>query len=132
MTTHQPSARSSDFRPSTTRRSPWWLAADVTAVTLFAAIGRRSHDEGLNLAGIAQTAGPFLAGAALGWLASRAWDRPTAVVPTGVVTWACTLVGGMVLRVLTGGSTQLSFIIVAGTFLAIFLIGWRTLVNRLG
>jgi len=39
--------------------------------------------------------------------------------------WLGTVIGGMALRVLTGAGVQLSFIIVASIFLAVFLIGWR-------
>src|SRR5882757_666636 len=80
------------------RRGPVWLGIDVACVLVFSAVGRRSHDEGLNIAGIASTAWPFLSGTALGWLAAQAWRRPTAVYPTGVVVWLCTVVVGMVLR----------------------------------
>ncbi len=41
---------------------------DVVLVVVFAAVGRRSHAEGLDLAGIARTALPFLVGTAAGWL----------------------------------------------------------------
>ena len=50
------------------RRGPVWLGTDVACVLVFCAVGRRSHDEGLNIAGIASTAWPFLSGTALGWL----------------------------------------------------------------
>src|ERR1700743_3135205 len=77
---------------------PAWLAVDVVGVLVFCAVGRRSHAEGLTLAGVAETAWPFLTGTAVGWLASRAWRRPTAVVPTGVVVWLSPAVGGVALR----------------------------------
>ena len=51
------------------RRGPVWLGIDVACVLVFCAVGRRSHDEGLNVAGIASTAWPFLSGTAVGWLA---------------------------------------------------------------
>ena len=59
------------------------LAADVVCVVVFCTIGRRSHAEGLTVAGIAETAWPFLAGTGVGWLLSRAWRRPVALAPTG-------------------------------------------------
>ena len=113
------------------RRSPWWLAADVVAVTVFAVVGRRSHAEGLDIVGTLGTALPFLGGVASGWAASKAWRRPTQVKPTGLIVWVSALVGGMALRVVFGGSTQLSFVIVAGTFLALTLLGWRAVAQRL-
>ncbi|WP_368499843.1 DUF3054 domain-containing protein [Herbiconiux sp. A18JL235] len=100
-------------------------AVDVALVLLFVAIGRRSHDEDGALLGFLITAWPFLAGAAVGWLASLAWRRPLAVAPTGVVVWAAAVALGMVFRMLTGQGVQLSFVIVTALVLAAFLVGWR-------
>lgn len=102
-----------------------WLAVDVTGVLVFCAVGRRSHDEGLNAAGVAATAWPFLIGTAIGWLAARGWRRPTAVAPTGVVVWLSTVVVGMVLRKATGAGVAASFVVVAATVTALLLLGWR-------
>ena len=74
------------------------MLADVVGVLVFCTIGRRSHAEGLTVAGVAETAWPFLTGSAVGWLLSRGWRRPTALVPTGVVVWLCTVAVGMLLR----------------------------------
>lgn len=123
-------------RPGTTTAGPILSAAvlDVLVVLVFVVIGRSSHTEGLDIAGIASTAWPFLAGTALGWLAGRVWREPVRLRPASVAVWLGALVGGMVLRVLVGQGTELSFVVVAGTFLAVFLLGWRavaTLVARL-
>jgi hypothetical protein len=101
------------------------LATDAVCVVLFCTIGRRSHAEGLSLAGIAETAWPFLAGTAVGWLLSRGWLRPAAVVPTGVVVWLCTVVVGMLLRKATSAGVAPSFIVVASISTAVLLLGWR-------
>ncbi|MFC4604099.1 DUF3054 domain-containing protein [Rhodococcus kronopolitis] len=105
------------------------LAVDVVLVIVFCAIGRRSHDEANALAGLASTAWPFLGGLAAGWLATYALYRKKfdalSVVPTGVLVWLTTLVVGMLLRVVGGQGTAFSFILVAATVLAVFLIGWR-------
>lgn len=98
--------------------------ADTASVVLFAAVGRSSHAEGLDLAGVASTSWPFLAGAAAGWAVSRAWRRP-ATVRTGAVVWAGTVVIGMALRVAVGQGTALSFTIVTAVVLGAFLLGWR-------
>ncbi|OBI93991.1 DUF3054 domain-containing protein [Mycobacterium asiaticum] len=114
------------------RRGPaWlgWLVTDVVAVLVFCALGRRSHDEGVTASGLATTAWPFLAGTALGWLLSRGWRRPTAVVPTGVIVWASTLVVGMLLRKVSSASVAVAFIAVASTVTAVFLLGWRAAVE---
>lgn len=101
------------------------LLADAVCVVVFCTIGRRSHAEGLSLAGIAETAWPFLAGTAVGWLAARAWRRPLALTPTGVVVWVCTVAVGMLLRRLSGQGVAVSFIIVASLVTALLLLGWR-------
>ncbi|MFD9667098.1 DUF3054 domain-containing protein [Rhodococcus sp. NPDC059968] len=105
------------------------LALDVVLVIVFCAIGRRSHDEANALTGLATTAWPFLTGLAVGWLATVALYRDKfdalLIVPTGIVVWLSTLVVGMLLRVVSGQGTAFSFVIVAGTVLAVFLLGWR-------
>src|ERR1700739_703111 len=79
--------------------APWPPRADDGIGVLgFCAVGRRSHHEGLSVSGVATTAWPFLTGTAVGWLASRGWRQPAAVLPTGVVVWLCTVAGGMVVR----------------------------------
>jgi hypothetical protein len=107
------------------RRGLAWLGIDVACVLVFCSVGRRSHDEGLNVAGIATTAWPFLSGTALGWLASQAWRRPTAVYPTGVVVWLCTVAVGILLRKATSAGVAASFIVVAASVTALLLLGWR-------
>jgi hypothetical protein len=109
------------------RQSPVWLGVDVACVLLFCAAGRRSHDEGLNVAGIATTAWPFLSGTALGWLLSQAWRRPSAVYPTGVVVWLSTVAVGMLLRKVTSAGVAGSFVVVAATVTAVLLLGWRAI-----
>jgi peptidoglycan/LPS O-acetylase OafA/YrhL len=109
------------------RRLVWLasLVADVIAVLVFCAVGRRSHDEGLNIAGVATTAWPFLTGTVVGWLVSRGWRQPTAVVPTGVIVWLCTVVVGMVLRKASSAGVATSFVVVASSVTALLLLGWR-------
>jgi hypothetical protein len=101
------------------------IATDVIGVLVFCAVGRRSHAEGLNIAGVATTAWPFLTGTVIGWLASRAWQRPTALVPTGVVVWLCTVAVGMLLRKASSAGVAASFVLVAASVTAVLLLGWR-------
>ncbi|BBY44739.1 DUF3054 domain-containing protein [Mycolicibacterium celeriflavum] len=101
------------------------LATDVCCLIVFAAIGRRSHAEGVDLAGVAATAWPFLAGAGAGWALSRGWRRPYALLPTGIAVWVCTVVVGMLLRKLTSAGIAPSFIVVATISTAVLLLGWR-------
>lgn len=114
------------------------LLVDVVLVILFCAIGRRSHEEAV-LAGLLRTAWPFAAGLALGWLGALLLARRTAdafdgslLWPSGVLIWAVTLAGGMVLRAVSGQGTAFSFVLVATGVLALFLLGWRAAVSALG
>jgi DUF3054 family protein len=130
---------------------------DICCVLIFVIIGRASHAKGETLAGIASTSWPFLVGLGIGWLACRNWHRvgarpiakprsyrartnasatpgdnprtpdPGGLVPAGVGAWLCTVAFGMVLRVVSGQGTAVSFIIVALAFLGLFLLGWRLL-----
>jgi peptidoglycan/LPS O-acetylase OafA/YrhL len=106
-------------------RGPGWLSLDVLGVLVFCAAGRRSHDEGVDVTGLATTAWPFLGGTALGWLLSRAWRRPAAVVPTGVIVWLSTVVAGMLLRKASSAGVAASFVVVASLVTAVLLLGWR-------
>jgi hypothetical protein len=108
------------------RRALIALFTDVVCVIVFATIGRRSHAEGLTLGGIAQTAWPFLAGTAVGWLLIGGWRRPFTVIPTGVAVWVCTVVMGMLLRKATSAGVSTSFVVVASLATAVLLLGWRS------
>jgi Protein of unknown function (DUF3054) len=100
---------------------------DVVAVVIFVAIGRTSHDHGVTLSGVASTAWPFLVGLAVGWGVARAWRRPFEIAPTAVIVWITCVAVGMTLRVVSGQGTAVAFIVVALTFLALELLGWRAL-----
>ena len=124
------------------------FGADVLIVLGFATAGRSTHDSGGSFTGTLATAAPFLAGLVLGWalvlVAGR--DKPTTdkgratgiwnpISPlAGITIWATTLVVGLGLRVLLGGTAALPFILVAMVVLGAGLIGWRLvalLVRRL-
>ena len=107
------------------------LVVDAVLVVVFAVVGRSSHAEGLDVAGIWGTAWPFLAGLGVGWLAARAWRHPLALWPTGVIVWASTLVVGMLLRLVTGQGTAVAFIVVATLTLAVLLLGWRAIARAI-
>nr|WP_127795405.1 DUF3054 domain-containing protein [Agromyces sp. LHK192] len=114
-----------------------WVAAafalDVVLVVAFAASGRASHAEDV-LAGLWQTAWPFLAGLVIGWVVTLAWRAPAAPVRTGLGVWVATLVVGMLLRAVSGQGTAAAFIVVATVVLLAALVGWRliaALVRRL-
>lgn len=106
-------------------------AADVVLVVLFALSGRSSHNEGITAGGVFQTAWPFLAALAAGWLITRMWQAPLRVWPQGVCLWLITLAGGMALRILSGSTAALPFVIVATLVLAAFLLGHRLVAGLL-
>jgi Protein of unknown function (DUF3054) len=112
-------------RSRSVRRALTALFADAVCVIVFCTIGRRSHAEGLTVAGIARTAWPFLAGTGVGWLLIGGWRRPFTVIPVGVVVWVCTVVVGMVLRRETSAGVSTSFVVVASVSTAVLLLGWR-------
>lgn len=104
------------------------LVVDAVLVILFALIGRASHGE--DLGGVFLTAWPFLVALVVGHLLAALLParprRPWSWL-WGVVVWIVTLAGGMLLRVATGDTAAIAFIIVATLTLAVFLIGWRLL-----
>jgi len=104
---------------------PWAAGIDAVLVIVFAAIGRASHEHTVDALGVLETAWPFLVGLAAGWLVLRAWKAPTAPLRTGAPLVVVTVVVGMILRVISGGTTAVAFIIVATVTLAVFLMGWR-------
>ncbi len=107
------------------RRVALAVGIDTFSVVLFVAIGRREHERESTIAGLVETAAPFLIGLAVAWLVLRAWQRPTDWL-AGVGLWAITLGVGLTLRRLVfDDGIALSFVIVAALFLALFLIGWR-------
>jgi hypothetical protein len=107
------------------------IVLDIVLVVLFALIGRASHGESA-VGGLWTTAWPFLAGALVGWLAGRAWRRPFAPWRSGLWVWAGALVVGMLLRVVSGQGIAVSFVIVAGIVLFVFLVGWRLIASVVG
>ena len=109
-------------------RSRWAGAAiDACCVLLFVVIARASHAKGDAVGGIASTAWPFLTALAVGWVASRGWRKPLALLPTGVTAWLVTVTLGMAARAASGQPAPAAFIIVALAFLGLFLLGWRIL-----
>lgn len=106
---------------------PLALLADTVCVLVFVVVGRTDHGTGTAVGAVLSTAWPFLAGAVLGWAASRAWRAPAALWPTGVLVWAITVVGGMAVRRIVGEGTPLSFVVVTSLFLAAAMLGWRAI-----
>ncbi|WP_431792335.1 DUF3054 domain-containing protein [Microbacterium paraoxydans] len=104
------------------------LLVDAVLVLVFAAIGRASHQE--DPAGFLLTAWPFLVALLLGHAAALllpARPRRPWSLPWGAVVWVVTVVVGMLLRLLSGDTAEVPFVIVATLVLGVFLLGWRGL-----
>lgn len=102
------------------------LVLDAVLVLVFAVTGRASHDE--DPLGFLQTVWPFLVALLVGHLvAALLPSRPRRLWSPvwGAVVWLVTVTGGLLLRVATGDTAQLPFIIVATLVLGVFLVGWR-------
>ncbi|MGL5863115.1 MAG: DUF3054 domain-containing protein [Phycicoccus sp.] len=101
-------------------------AIDVALVVVFAALGRWSHTEGLDVGGVLRTALPFVVGLASGWLlAGLLLDSGPPSGQWGAIVVVCTVLVGMTLRHFADQGTALSFVVVATTVLAALLLGWR-------
>jgi hypothetical protein len=99
---------------------------DLAATLLFVVVGRGSHQADGSLLGLLITWWPFAAALAIGWLATVAWKRPFGILWPGVGIWLVAVIGGMLLRTVSGQGTAVPFVIVATIALAVLLIGWRT------
>lgn len=112
-------------------RLPIAAGLDTFVVVAFVAIGRRNHDENPGIAGLVDTAAPFVIGLALAWVVARAWRQPWSW-QTGLIVWIGTVGAGMVLRKFVfDEGTALSFVIVTTVFLGTFLNGWRAVARTL-
>lgn len=98
---------------------------DAACVLGFVIAGRRSHHETNALAGIAETAWPFLAALVVGWVGMYTWRDPLQLWPTAIGLWMVTVAGGLGLRLLAGQGASGAFPLVAAGVLAVLLIGWR-------
>ncbi|MCD2189550.1 DUF3054 domain-containing protein [Actinomycetospora soli] len=101
---------------------------DLLAVLVFAAIGRRSHDESGALLGVVTTAAPFLLGAVVGALVARSWRDPLSW-RSGIAVWLGAVVVGLTLRAILFDRLPLSFALVATISLAVLVLGWRAVVR---
>lgn len=102
------------------------FVVDAVLIVVFSTFGRGAHSEGLGVAQVWGTAWPFGVGLVVGWLVLLATRRAPGSVGSGAVVWAASLVVGMVIRGIGDGRVpHWSFILVAASVTAVFLIGWR-------
>lgn len=107
------------------RRLALAVGLDVFVVTLFVALGRRTHEQGSAFVDVLETGAPFLIGLAIAWAVVRAWRKPLAVL-TAVAIWPVTVLVGMVARrLIFDRGTATAFVVVATLFLGAALVGWR-------
>ena len=99
-----------------------WFVVDLLLVGVFAVIGRLSHYGTLTAGGWWTTAWPFLAGTLLAWTVLVGTRRPPAAITSGVVVWVGALVGGMLLRQVSGQGTATAFVVVATLVLGALLV----------
>ena len=101
------------------------IVLDLACVALLAVIGRSAHSEGLGAAEVGRTAMPFVVACLAAWvflMLRRFTDSPWV---QGLTVWVVTVGVGMVVRGLLGEGTHWSFVLVAATFLAATMAGWR-------
>jgi hypothetical protein len=113
-------------------------AADALIVVLFAAVGRRSHDESGGIASALGTAAPFLCALAVAWVGAvalcRARHRDESQllgVDAGVLIALATVAVGMLARrLLWDDGTALAFVVVTAAFFTSLMGGWRAVWAR--
>ena len=111
--------------PRVMRRRQGAFVADVVAILVFVLIGRRVHDHGVSVTGLASTFWPFGVGLIGGWLVAIRRCLHVATLRGGGAIVIVTVVVGMLLRRLAGQGTATAFIVVAFAFLGASMLGWR-------
>ncbi|GHD12641.1 DUF3054 domain-containing protein [Zhihengliuella salsuginis] len=106
------------------------LAVDAALIIVFALLGRQTHEHGLTLAGIAQTAAPFLLALLAMASMTRYPETHLRFWPQGVMTWLGVVAFGLALRVIFGATAATPFVIVTVITLGVLLMGRRA-VSRL-
>lgn len=113
-----------------TTRWLWPLLADLVCVAALAVGGKNTHDASDSGWVVLAIVWPFalaalLAHACLTWQGRRAHR----VWPEGAIVVAVTYVLGMILRAVSGRGLAPGFLVVAGIFLALTMLGWRGVVR---
>ena len=121
--------------PATNKLSSlmYGFIGDMASILAFALLARVAHSDRLDVSfvGWMQTAWPFLTGVLVAWIIMHftQWE-PTKVSPSGLMVWLSAVVIGLGLWGFTHGHVpHWSFMIVAGSTSAAFLLGWRAIVK---
>ena len=101
------------------------ILADLAVVVVFAIVGRATHSEGLDPAGVFRTALPFAAAALVGHVAVKFTRGEARSLISGTAIWLIGWLGGMAGRILLTEGTAPAFVAVAGASLAAGILGWR-------
>jgi hypothetical protein len=107
------------------RRTALAAVCDLLLLILFAALGRRAHDEGSAVTGTLTVAAPFLVGYVLSAAVLRL-DRDPLAVRKGAAVWALGVALGLLLRgTAFDRGLAPTFVAVAVLVTGVFLVGWR-------
>lgn len=113
-------------KPRPIARWLWPIVADLLCVLALAIGGKNSHDKDGSFWLVLAIAWPYALAAVLThiWLLGR--GRPASRVwPDGVIVLAVTYALGMALRAVSGRGLDPAFLVVAGIFLTLTMLGWR-------
>ena len=104
----------------------------MLVIVVFAAIGRRNHDESGTVDAVFTTAAPFLIGLGVAWLLLRTWRRPMSIL-NALAMWPILMLVGMIARnTVFDRGTASSFVVVATLFLGASTVGWRVVARLVG
>lgn len=101
------------------------IIVDLVCVLIFAATGRASH--GMDPAGVFATAWPFLVACLIAWAAIILVKLKGFGWREALIVWLVTLIGGMILRLVSGDTAAWAFVMVATLVLGAAFFGWRIL-----
>lgn len=106
------------------------LAVDAVLVLGFCVAGRISHASGIlgDIPGLLHTVWPFVTALLLAHLVVALAHASSVRLPAGVAIWLVTVIGGLLLRVVSGQGTAVPFVLVTAATLALLLLGWRAVV----
>jgi len=112
--------------PTPTARWLWPVVADLLCVLALALGGKNSHDEAGSLWLVLVIAWPYALASVLAhlWLTLRG-RQASRVWPDGAIVLVVTYVLGMALRAASGRGLDPAFLVVAGIFLTLTMLGWR-------
>lgn len=106
------------------------LVADLVCLLAFAIGGKGSHEAGDSDWVVLVIVWPYAVAAGVAHAGLVARGRPTRRAwPEGVVVLAVTYALGMLLRAVSGRGLAPGFLVVAGLYLAVTMLGWRGLVQ---